>query len=83
MPAYLHSPTHSHSTQTSDQATNDQLEVEVVGTFGEGGVGSRFVADDSLSFLEVHRVGLVIISNPIIFSLKNNCTVLAIELETN
>ena len=51
---------------------------------GKIGVASRFIADDSLSILQMHHVGLEItISNPVIFSLQNNCTVLAIELETN
>ena len=50
---------------------------------GMGGVGdSRFVADDSLSILKVHCVGLVTFSNPVISSLQNNCTVLVVELET-
>jgi hypothetical protein len=49
---------------------------------GVGGVGSRFEADDSLSILEMHRVGLATISNPVISCLQNNCTVLGEELET-
>ncbi len=45
-------------------------------------VGSQFVVDDSLAILEIHRVGLVFMSNPVETSLKNNYTGLSIELET-
>ena len=52
-----------------------------MGTIGV--VGSRFVADDSFSILKMHYVGLTrIISNPVVISLKNNCTVVGIDLET-
>ncbi len=58
---------------TSLKTTNDQLEIEVK---GKGGVASRFVANDSLSILKMHRVGLITISNPVHSSLQNKCTVL-------
>ncbi len=80
MPAYSRSTTHSNSTHTSDQATNYQLEVSVVGKVVSE--ATRFVADDSLSVLKMHRVGHPIIINPVIASLQNNCTVLRIELQT-
>jgi hypothetical protein len=52
----------------------------MIGVFG---VGSRFEADDSLSVLEMNRVDLVTTrSNPAQSSLKNNCTVLGVELKT-
>ncbi len=71
------------NTQTSDQATNDQLEVVVEGIPVVYGVASRSVADYSLSLLKVHRAGLVTLSNPVRSSLKNNCTVLGVELQIN
>ncbi len=50
---------------------------------GRSGVASRSVADDSLSISQMHSVGLAIrIINPVPSSLKQNCTVFAIELET-
>ena len=68
---------------TSDQPTDDQLEVAVEANIG---IDSRFVADDSLSILEMHSVGLEpnsivheINSNPVISSLQNKCTVLGVE----
>ncbi len=65
---------------TSDGATDNQLKVVVPGIIGVVGVGSGFVSDDSFSILEIHRVGLVIrISNPVIFSLQNNCAVLVVK----
>ncbi len=60
--------------------TYNQLEIEVQGTIGVG--DSRLVADDSLSILKMHRVGLATTSSPVKSSLKNNCTVLGLELET-
>ncbi len=58
--------------------TDNKLKVIVVCI---GGVGSGFVADDPISILEIYRVGLpiIIISNPVIPSLQNNCTVLGVE----
>ncbi len=48
-----------------------------------GVIGSRFEADYSFSILKMHRVGLTrAISNPVVISLKNNCTVVGIDLET-
>ncbi len=41
---------------------NNQLEVEVVGIVGDG---SRFAADNSLSILKMHRVGIATIISPI------------------
>ena len=64
---------------TSDYPTDDQLEVLVYGT---PGAASRFVANDSLSILEIHRVGLETQGNPVLPSLQNNRTVLGEELET-
>ncbi len=64
------SPTHSHSTHASDQATNDQLDVEVEGTIGVVGVASRFEADDSLAINQMDSVGLAItVPNPVKSSL--------------
>ncbi len=61
--------------------TYDQLEVEVERRIGE--TGSRFVADDSLSIIQMHRVGLAYISCHLgLSSLQNNCTVLGVEYET-
>ena len=66
---------------TSLQTTDDQLEVVVLGTIGED--GSRFVADDSLSILETHSMGLApIISSPVIPGLQNNFTIFCVEFET-
>ncbi len=49
----------------------------------KSGVACRFVADDSLSILQMHRVGLVTtISDPVLSSLQNNCTVFGVEPET-
>ena len=49
---------------------------------------SRLVADDSLSLLQIHRVGLETTSmslmrptSPVKSRLQNNCTVLGIEFE--
>ena len=62
---------------TSDGATDNQLKVVVIGIIGSA---SRFVTDDSLSVLEIHRVGLVsYISNPVKSSLQNNCAVLVVK----
>ncbi len=67
---------------SSDQTPDYQLEVVVHSSMH--GVGSRFVAYDSLSVLKMHRVGLVIIiSNPVMSSLQHYCTVLGVELKTN
>ena len=52
-------------------------------SLGVVGAGSRFEAEDSLSILEMYRVGLLTSSNPVILSLQNNCTVLGEEFETN
>jgi hypothetical protein len=80
MPAYLRLTIHSHSTHTSDEATNNQLKFAVVGLVVQFGVTSWFVADDSLSILKMHRVGLAItITNPVISSLENNCTIFTVE----
>ena len=50
---------------------------------GRFGVATRFVADDSLTILKMHRKGLAItINNPVKSSLQNNCTVLGVEFET-
>ena len=57
------------------------MKVAEIGLIGVVGPGSRFVAKDSLSILEMHRVGLI--SNPVLSSLQNTCTVLGEELETN
>ena len=46
----------THIQHTSDQTTNDELEVLVPGLLVVGEVGSRFVADDSLSIIKMHRV---------------------------
>ncbi len=44
------------------------------------GVGSRFLADDSLTILIMHRVGLVTTTkNPVKSSLQNNCTILGVK----
>jgi hypothetical protein len=43
---------------------------------------SRSEADDSLSILEMYRVGLVTFRTPALSSLEHNCTGLAVELET-
>lgn len=57
--------------------TDNKLKVIVVCI---GGVGSGFVADDPISILEIYRVGTpIIISNPVIPSLQNNCTFLGVE----
>ncbi len=45
-------------------------------------VGSRFVANDSLSILEMHRVGHVAFISPVKTCLQNNCFVLGVEFET-
>ncbi len=82
MSAYLRSTTYSHSTLTSNQATDYQLKVEVPGITGVDGVTHRFEADDSLSLFQIHCVGVVTISNPIILSLQHNCTVFRVELQT-
>jgi hypothetical protein len=83
MPAYFRSTTHSHSTHKSDQATYDQLEVEVPGTIGVVGIASRFVADNLLSISQIHRVCLLTKEKPSPSSLHNNFTVLGVELQTN
>ncbi len=63
---------------------NDQLEVEVREKIEVLGAASRFIADDSLSFSKMHRLGLVITNgNPVKSSLQNNCTISAIKLETS
>ncbi len=49
---------------------NNQLKVEVQGTVG---ASSRFVADDSLSIIKLHRASLILtIRKPVISSLQNN-----------
>ncbi len=48
----------STSSHASEKATDYQLEVAVYGIIEINGVSSRFVADDSLSILQMHRVGL-------------------------
>ena len=68
------------NTLTSDQATNDELEVVVPGRIGVVGAASRFVAYDSLSIFKMHRFNLAIMTNQVISSLKSNCTVLVVEL---
>ncbi len=53
------------------------------GFIGVVWVASRFVADDSLSILKMHRVGLVkLIVNPFMSGLQNDCTILVVELKT-
>ncbi len=54
----------------------------MVGISGIRGTTSRFVAEDSFSIRKIHRVGLETFVNPVLSSLKHNCTVLAIELQT-
>ncbi len=53
----------------------------MVGMTGVAELRSRFVADDSLSVSKMHRADPGMIRNPSSI-LQNNCTVLAIELET-
>ncbi len=73
------SPLAGNLTRSSLKTPDNQLKVVV-----KGKMTSRFVADDSLSILEMHRVGLAItMSNPVHFSLEHNCTVLGVELETS
>ena len=52
------------------------------GIIGPVGVGSRFKADDSLSILKMHRVGLVTKSLPIKSSLQSDCPVFGVKFET-
>ncbi len=81
MSAYLRLTTNFHSEDTSDQATNDQLDLYVFGIIER--LASRFEADDSLSICQVYRVGLAKpTSNPVHSSLQHNCTVFGVELET-
>jgi hypothetical protein len=60
-----------------------QLEIAVVGYIRVAEEFSRFEADDSLSILQIHRVGLApILSKTIKSSLQNNCTVLGVEFQS-
>ncbi len=60
-----------------------QLEVAVDGTIEFFEVVSRFVADDSLSTLKMHRVGPALtIRSPVESSLQNNCIVLGVKFLT-
>ncbi len=63
----------------SDQTPDDELEVVV---HGKSGAACRLVADDSLAISQIHRVGLVTLSLPVIASLQHNCPVLGVELQT-
>ncbi len=79
----LGSTTNSHSTHISDQATYNQLEVVVRGRIVKEWIfEARFVADGSLSILDIHRVGLFTTNNPVVSSLEHNCAVLGVELQT-
>ena len=67
----------------SDYTPDNQLKIIVKGTPWIAWVNSRFVADDSLSILQMHRVcTATTISSPVISSLQNKCTVLGVELKT-
>ena len=49
---------------------------------GKYEAATRFVADDSLSILKIHSVGLVTIINPVHLSLQNKFAVLGVKLQT-
>ncbi len=61
-----------------------KLEVPVVGMIGVLGIGTRFVADNPLSILKIHSVGLApkFTTHPVRLSLKNNCSILVEQLES-
>ena len=61
---------------------DEQLKIEVVGIIGKCGVYSRFEADDTLSILKMHRMGLVTKSLPIKSSLQRDSTVFGVKFET-